>query len=43
MKVGTIGSWNVEVGSAVDAGDVFAEIETDKAMVDFECQEEGIG
>ena len=42
MKVGTVAEWSVAVGDAVDAGDVFCEIETDKATVDFECQEEGI-
>eukprot|EP01051_Picozoa_sp_SAG22_P008078 SAG22_NODE_596_length_8727_cov_107.360338_4_plen_323_part_00 len=42
MKVGTISAWNVEVGEEVGAGDVFALIETDKATVDFEYQEDGI-
>ena len=38
MTAGTIASWNVKEGDEVNAGDVFCEIETDKATVDFECQ-----
>jgi glycine cleavage system H lipoate-binding protein len=38
MTAGTIASWTVAEGDEVNAGDVFCEIETDKATVDFECQ-----
>ena len=38
MTAGTISSWTVKEGDEVAAGDVFCEIETDKATVDFECQ-----
>ena len=38
MTDGTILSWSVKEGDEVNAGDVFCEIETDKATVDFECQ-----
>ncbi len=34
-------SWNVKVGDKVSPGDVLCSIETDKATVDFEMQEEG--
>ena len=40
MTVGTIAEWSVEVGDEVGAGDVFCEIETDKATVSFECQDD---
>lgn len=33
--------WNKKVGDRVEPGDVLAGIETDKATVDFEMQEEG--
>lgn len=42
MEVGTIGSWKVEEGAAFGPGDSLAEIETDKATMDFEAQEDGI-
>ncbi len=38
---GNIKTWNKAVGDAVAPGDVLAGIETDKATVDFEMQEEG--
>lgn len=41
MENGKIVSWNVEVGQEVTVGDVIATIETDKATMDFELQEEG--
>jgi pyruvate dehydrogenase E2 component (dihydrolipoamide acetyltransferase) len=41
MTMGNIGTWQKKVGDAVAAGDVLVEIETDKAQMDFECQEEG--
>jgi pyruvate dehydrogenase E2 component (dihydrolipoamide acetyltransferase) len=33
--------WNVKVGDRIDPGDVLCGVETDKATVDFEMQEEG--
>lgn len=38
---GNIKSWNKKVGDSIEPGDVLASIETDKAVVDFEMQEEG--
>ena len=38
---GNIKSWNKKVGDAIAPGDVLASIETDKAVVDFEMQEDG--
>ena len=38
---GNIQKWNKKVGDAVAPGDVLAAIETDKAVIDFEMQEEG--
>ncbi|KAI7884213.1 pyruvate dehydrogenase [Lichtheimia hyalospora FSU 10163] len=41
MTQGGIGVWQKKVGDEVVPGDVLVEIETDKAQMDFECQEEG--
>ncbi|KAF9166051.1 pyruvate dehydrogenase complex dihydrolipoamide acetyltransferase component (E2) [Actinomortierella ambigua] len=41
MTTGNIGTWQKKVGDAIAPGDVLVEIETDKAQMDFECQEEG--
>ncbi|KAG0189825.1 pyruvate dehydrogenase complex dihydrolipoamide acetyltransferase component (E2) [Apophysomyces sp. BC1034] len=41
MTQGGIGVWQKKVGDAINPGDVLVEIETDKAQMDFECQEEG--
>lgn len=41
MEKGNIQKWNKAVGDAIAPGDVLASIETDKAVVDFEMQEEG--
>ena len=41
MKSGKIAKWNFKVGDKVEAGDVLAEIETDKSNVGFEMQEPG--
>ncbi|KAF9388308.1 pyruvate dehydrogenase complex dihydrolipoamide acetyltransferase component (E2) [Podila verticillata] len=41
MTMGNIGTWQKKVGDSVAPGDVLVEIETDKAQMDFECQEEG--
>lgn len=41
MTAGTIASWCVEEGDEVGPGDVFCEIETDNATVDFDCMDDG--
>jgi pyruvate dehydrogenase E2 component (dihydrolipoamide acetyltransferase) len=42
MTSGNIGAWQKKVGDTLTAGDVLVEIETDKAQMDFEFQEEGV-
>lgn len=41
MQAGNIGTWQKNPGDALAPGDVLVEIETDKAQMDFEFQEEG--
>lgn len=41
MTQGNIGSWQKKEGDTISPGDVLVEIETDKAQMDFEFQEEG--
>ncbi|EGW29969.1 dihydrolipoamide acetyltransferase component [Spathaspora passalidarum NRRL Y-27907] len=41
MTQGNIGSWAKKVGDELSPGEAIAEIETDKASMDFEFQEEG--
>lgn len=41
MTEGTLASWSVKEGDAVAAGDVIAEIETDKATMEVEAVDEG--
>jgi pyruvate dehydrogenase E2 component (dihydrolipoamide acetyltransferase) len=41
MTEGTIAKWRKKVGDEVDAGDVLAEIETDKATMELEAAESG--
>lgn len=41
MSEGTLAKWRKQEGDAVNPGDVLAEVETDKATVDFESVEEG--
>lgn len=41
MTQGNIGAWKKKIGDSVTAGDVLVEIETDKAQMEFECQDEG--
>lgn len=38
----TLVRWTKKVGDAVKAGDVIAEVETDKALVDMEATDDGI-
>ncbi len=42
MTEGTLAKWLVAEGDAVNAGDVIAEIETDKATMEVEAVDEGI-
>jgi pyruvate dehydrogenase E1 component beta subunit len=41
MEEGTLAKWLVKEGDAVQSGDVLAEIETDKATMEFEAIDEG--
>jgi len=41
MTQGAIGTWQKHPGDKISPGDVLVEIETDKAQMDFECQDEG--
>eukprot|EP00339_Tiarina_fusa_P020513 CAMPEP_0117004678 /NCGR_PEP_ID=MMETSP0472-20121206/5558_1 /TAXON_ID=693140 ORGANISM="Tiarina fusus, Strain LIS" /NCGR_SAMPLE_ID=MMETSP0472 /ASSEMBLY_ACC=CAM_ASM_000603 /LENGTH=55 /DNA_ID=CAMNT_0004705687 /DNA_START=524 /DNA_END=691 /DNA_ORIENTATION=- len=41
MKEGTIVSWTKKEGDALGPGEILCEIETDKATVGFEIQDEG--
>jgi pyruvate dehydrogenase E2 component (dihydrolipoamide acetyltransferase) len=41
MTEGVLAKWHKKVGDKVKAGDVLAEVETDKATMDFESYQEG--
>ncbi|RCS27627.1 biotin/lipoyl-binding protein [Polaribacter sp. WD7] len=41
MTDGTVATWLKNVGDKVEEGDILAEIETDKATMEFECFYEG--
>ncbi|MDC7674884.1 pyruvate dehydrogenase complex dihydrolipoamide acetyltransferase [Asticcacaulis machinosus] len=41
MEEGILAKWHVKVGDSVSAGDVIAEIETDKATMEVEAVDEG--
>lgn len=41
MEEGTLAKWLVKVGDTVSSGDIMAEIETDKATMEFEAVDEG--
>ena len=42
MEEGTLAKWLVKEGDTVAAGDIMAEIETDKATMEFEAVDEGV-
>ncbi|KAK2071069.1 hypothetical protein P8C59_005522 [Phyllachora maydis] len=42
MTAGNIGAWQKKPGDSIAPGEVLVEIETDKAQMDFEFQEEGV-
>ena len=41
METGVLSEWFVEEGSEFSAGQSLAKIETDKASIDFEAQDDG--
>jgi pyruvate dehydrogenase E2 component (dihydrolipoamide acetyltransferase) len=41
MEEGTLAKWHVKEGDTVASGDIMAEIETDKATMEFEAVDEG--
>ena len=41
MEEGTVASWLKKVGDKIEEGDILAEIETDKATMEFESFNEG--
>ncbi|HCC27914.1 MAG TPA: pyruvate dehydrogenase complex E1 component subunit beta, partial [Erythrobacter sp.] len=41
MEEGTLAKWLKSEGDAIVAGDIIAEIETDKATMEFEAVDEG--
>ena len=42
MEEGTLARWLVKEGDAVSSGDLLAEIETDKATMEYEAIDEGV-
>jgi pyruvate dehydrogenase E1 component beta subunit len=42
MEEGTLAKWLVKEGDTVSSGDILAEIETDKATMEFEAVDEGM-
>ncbi|WP_233883966.1 pyruvate dehydrogenase complex dihydrolipoamide acetyltransferase [Tenacibaculum piscium] len=42
MEEGTVASWLKKVGDTIEEGDILAEIETDKATMEFESFNEGV-
>ena len=42
MEEGTLAKWLIKVGDTVKSGDLMAEIETDKATMEFEAVDEGV-
>ncbi|HRH21500.1 MAG TPA: biotin/lipoyl-binding protein, partial [Brevundimonas sp.] len=41
MEEGNLTKWHIKAGDTVSAGDVIAEIETDKATMEVEAVDEG--
>src|ERR1700744_4294865 len=41
MEEGKLAKWHVKEGDTVKSGDILAEIETDKATMEFEAVDEG--
>ncbi|WP_297322987.1 pyruvate dehydrogenase complex dihydrolipoamide acetyltransferase [uncultured Bartonella sp.] len=42
MEEGTLSKWDVKVGDKISAGDAIAEIETDKATMEFDSSDDGV-
>jgi len=42
MEEGVVAEWHKKVGDEVKSGDVLAEIETDKATMEFESFQDGV-
>ena len=42
MEEGTLARWLVKVGDTIRSGDIMAEVETDKATMEFEAVDEGV-
>jgi hypothetical protein len=42
MEEGTLAKWLVKEGDIISSGDILAEIETDKATMEFEAVDEGV-
>ena len=42
MEEGTLAKWLVKEGDTLKSGDIMAEIETDKATMEFEAVDEGV-
>src|SRR5436190_24313184 len=42
MTEGVVSKWHKKVGDSVKAGDLVADIETDKATMEFESYQEGV-
>ena len=42
MEHGNLGQWKVSEGDTFSAGDIILEVETDKAMMDVEAQDDGV-
>src|SRR6185369_5428088 len=42
MKIGVLQKWRKNEGDKVSPGEILAEVETDKAVMDFEAFDEGV-
>ncbi|MGB3617007.1 MAG: biotin/lipoyl-containing protein, partial [Catalinimonas sp.] len=42
MEEGVIAAWHKEIGDTVESGELMAEVETDKATMDYESYDEGV-
>ena len=42
MEEGVIATWRKQVGDQINRGDVVAEIETDKAIMELEAYDDGV-
>ena len=42
MEEGTLAKWLVKEGDRIQRGDLIAEIETDKATIEFQAVDDGI-